>query len=522
MRIHIRRRPYHCALVAFFALALVAPASFAGSRLPVVQTTGATGISGTAATLTGVVQPQAYGTTWYFQYGPTSSYGSITTSQTASGSTRFAAQSAVSDLQQGTTYHYRLVATNRSGIGYGSDAVFTTPVPPSSTTVSAGCAVSGATGATGKTVYNAAGSPYNAVGDARTDDTTALQSAINTASAGGGGIVTLPSGTFLINGHLVLKSNVALEGAGTFLTVIKAGPNFMSATDPANGGYPVIATDGASNVTIENLEADQSADTLYAAGKVTEGTVGRLYGYVVDALNSRNVIVQNVAIRNPFTFSLVASDSTHFCFRSNNVLQNPDVNGYFDQLDGIHILDSSYGDVLANYVDQRYNGATDGDDGLVVQAEFATAHDVTFANNVVRGGSNGNDFQFALGPAISNIQVLNNEFYGGPFGVRTGIYSSGAKTVAGITITGNNIHNNVPGLSYPTGGEAVDIGGAETGGGLLGATNVTIQNNEQCDASASWTLDGAFSVMAGPGMLASHNTTYTGCTDGPSSNPANS
>ncbi|MGO9973539.1 MAG: glycosyl hydrolase family 28-related protein [Solirubrobacteraceae bacterium] len=514
----IRRRAYHCALVAFFALALAAPASLARSRLPVVQTTGATGISGTAATLTGVVRPEAYTTKWSFQYGPTGSYRSVTTAETASGSTTLAAQSAVSDLQQGTTYHYRLVATNRSGIGFGSDAVFTTTAPPSSATVSAHCAVSGATGATGKTVYNAAGSPYNAVGRAQTDDTTALQSAINAASAGGGGIVTLPSGTFLINGHLVMKSNVALEGAGMAATVIKAGPNFMSTTD--DGGYPVIATDGARNVTIEDLEVDQSADTLYAAGRVNENTPGRLSAYLLDVLNSTNVIVQNVATRHPFTYSLVANASNHFCFRHDNVEQNPDVNGDFNQLDGIHILDSSYGDVLANYVDQRYNGATDGDDGLVAHSINASTHDITYADNVVRGGNNGNDMQIAPGPEIFNIQILNNEFYGGPFGIRSGVYSSGANTVANITIEGNKIHNNVGGNAYPDGGEAIDIGGTEAGGGLVGASDVTIENNEQCNASDSG-ADGAFFVRAGTGNVIVNNTTYTGCTDGPSSNPAN-
>ncbi len=55
------------------------------------------------------------------------------------------------------------------------------------------------------------------VANATTDNTSAIQKAIEAAASAGGGIVALPAGTFLIDGHLVAR---AVERAGAPETVV--------------------------------------------------------------------------------------------------------------------------------------------------------------------------------------------------------------------------------------------------------------------------------------------------------------
>lgn len=98
-----------------------------GGTAPTVTTTAATGITSTAATLNGTVNPNGQSTTYYFQYGTTTAYGTNTTSTSAgSGSTSVAVSANLSGLAPSTTYHFRLVATNASGTTNGLDQSFTT------------------------------------------------------------------------------------------------------------------------------------------------------------------------------------------------------------------------------------------------------------------------------------------------------------------------------------------------------------------------------------------------------------
>jgi uncharacterized delta-60 repeat protein len=81
----------------------------------------------TSATVTGEVNPDGLATTWHFDYGPSSSYGASTTAATLPAAEAQTPLSAtLVGLAPGTTYHYRLVAVNADGAGYGADRTFTT------------------------------------------------------------------------------------------------------------------------------------------------------------------------------------------------------------------------------------------------------------------------------------------------------------------------------------------------------------------------------------------------------------
>jgi Glycosyl hydrolase family 76 len=98
-----------------------------GGRAPGASTSGAGSITPSAATVSGTVNPNARSTTYYFQYGTTTSYGGTTALQAAgSGRIRVNVSANLSGLSSGTTYHYRLAASNAPGTACGSDRVFTT------------------------------------------------------------------------------------------------------------------------------------------------------------------------------------------------------------------------------------------------------------------------------------------------------------------------------------------------------------------------------------------------------------
>lgn len=66
-----------------------------------------------------------------FQYGLTAGYGSVTASQALAPDTAAVGLSAaLGGLAPGTTYHYRVTATNPNGTTSGDDLTFTTTAPP--------------------------------------------------------------------------------------------------------------------------------------------------------------------------------------------------------------------------------------------------------------------------------------------------------------------------------------------------------------------------------------------------------
>jgi hypothetical protein len=96
---------------------------------PTVTTGAATGVSATQATLNGTVVPGNQTTTYHFDYGPTTGYGTsipLPDGTVGSDNTSHAVAQTIAGLAPGATYHYRLVATNPSGTVNGTDQTFTT------------------------------------------------------------------------------------------------------------------------------------------------------------------------------------------------------------------------------------------------------------------------------------------------------------------------------------------------------------------------------------------------------------
>jgi hypothetical protein len=101
---------------------------FTPAAKPTVETKPATGLTEVGATLNGSVTPNGAETKYFFEYGTSESYGSKTSEVSiGSGTKNVQVNKSITGLSVGTTYHFRIVASNSGGASYGLDETFHTP-----------------------------------------------------------------------------------------------------------------------------------------------------------------------------------------------------------------------------------------------------------------------------------------------------------------------------------------------------------------------------------------------------------
>lgn len=100
-----------------------------GARPPAVVTDHAQGVTANGATLRGKVDAHGCPTTYRFEYGPTTDYGSATPDSSAgSGTQSILAAANLNGLPPNTLFHFRIVAISPAGTTYGGDLPFKTKV----------------------------------------------------------------------------------------------------------------------------------------------------------------------------------------------------------------------------------------------------------------------------------------------------------------------------------------------------------------------------------------------------------
>ena len=122
------------ALLATLALGLGLETAAAAASVAPGATTGAvTSVEPTQAVVTGTVNPEGAPTSWYVEYSLDTDpgFGSKTPIKTVgSGTAAVDVSATLTGLSAATSYHYRLVATNRHGTTRGSAGVFNTTAAP--------------------------------------------------------------------------------------------------------------------------------------------------------------------------------------------------------------------------------------------------------------------------------------------------------------------------------------------------------------------------------------------------------
>jgi hypothetical protein len=221
-----------------------------GSPEPAAVTAPASSLAATTATLNGSVNPNGRATSWFFEYGTSTSYGTKTPAQNAGAGTSVVNVSApLAGLRAGVTYHFRIVASNDAGTGRGSDRTFVLASAPGATTGSASSVT--ATGAilNGSVDPHAQGTSWHFEFGTTTGYGTATATKTTGATSGWSNVSAALAG--LVPGTTYHYRLVTTNAAGTTVGADRA---FTTV------GSPVVSTASAQGVGVTNATLAGSVD----------------------------------------------------------------------------------------------------------------------------------------------------------------------------------------------------------------------------------------------------------------------
>jgi len=316
---------------------------------------------------------------------------------------------------------------------------------------------------------------FGAVGDGSTDDTAAIQAALNSGAAT---IVFPPTSNYYnITSGLLVKSNTTIFGYGATLKTTSSSVFNMLWAEGTTSAY-------ISNVNIFGL-------TVIGNGASTNVNGNGIGGTYCNNLTVRDCNVQNVWGQGIF----LGGGGINCCFENNTI------SGVYG--DGIHIGDQTSGQILQyvylnnNYIYGSY------DDGIGITNG---AHNVWVTNNTIDGTTGGAGIDLSgpynvvcqgnyvrnygqigirveyFGQDAYDIQILNNTIDSPPANqAAINLYGPNNTSVAThqnnpITIIGNTV-------------QGILASGTE-GLFITGANNVRVQQNLFSGVTTGITLSG--------------------------------
>ncbi|MEU3599351.1 right-handed parallel beta-helix repeat-containing protein [Streptomyces sp. NPDC006798] len=129
---------------------------------------------------------------------------------------------------------------------------------------------------------------YGAIGNGTTNDTAAIQAALNAARTAGGGTVVIPLGTYAVNGFLVVFSNTRISAYGATIRSVATDMGILRNFLPTDS-YPLYS--GNSGIVVEGGIWDGNAADQ-GQGTVTGAT------NVMAFIHARDITIRDAVIRN--------------------------------------------------------------------------------------------------------------------------------------------------------------------------------------------------------------------------------
>ena len=279
---------------------------------PSINSFSSSGVTDTTASLAAAVTPNGAATTVFFEYGPTTAYGAIVPGQAiGSGNSPINVSGDLTGLTPGTTYHYRVYATNSVGTTFGTDATFDTSAPlPQVTTTAASFVTTSTTSLNGTVNPNGLQTSVYFRWGTRSDD-LGNQTAGQNVGSGSANIAfwaelaaLQPDTTYFYQAVAVNGSNVVPGSVLSFHTLpVKPSVTTLATTNVSvtNAFLPAtVNPNGSESIYFFEYGTDTSFGETTASQSAGAGTSGVAVSTTLSNLAAGQTYYYRAAASNAF------------------------------------------------------------------------------------------------------------------------------------------------------------------------------------------------------------------------------
>ena len=238
---------------------------------------------------------------------------------------------------------------------------------------------------------------FGAAGDGTTDDTTAIQEAIDTAEMSGIAMVYFPRGTYKVSADKADNNFYAALNVHSGQHLIFESATFQLT---ANGYdfYAVLNIHNVSNVTVEG------GLTIIGDREIHTGTTGES-GHGIRIVNSKNVHISDVNIRYTWGDGVcVGGNGTMEEISENVTLER--IRTYKCSRNGLSIIESN--GVVVRDCDFTYTDRTAPQYGIDVEPNLGTATNITIENVRMLNNGIGGFALYSTKATMPGVLTLRN------------------------------------------------------------------------------------------------------------------
>lgn len=271
---------------------------------------------------------------------------------------------------------------------------------------------------------------YGAKADGATKDTSALQEAIDTCAASGGGTVRLASGTFL-TGPITLRSHIKLEIApGAILLGSQDKTDYPEMQELREAAVePLIHATGAEDITISGGGTIDGAGRpwweMVWAGKANHKMVAAKRPRLLVLDHCKHVLIDGMTIQNSASWQVVPYYSEDITIRNGKILapaNSPNTDGV-DPFSSQHVtishmlIDVGDDNVAIKSGQPGSPGPDDpSTDITITDCTFLHGHGMSIGSEIAGGVQHVRAAHITFKGTVNGVRVKSNRDRGNDIG----------------------------------------------------------------------------------------------------------